>query len=65
VEDIPSPPPKSQENLKGTNQQGRDLNRGKFQYRQLAGTMQADVSLRTAQTIRKILAAEAKSRKHT
>jgi len=27
--------------------------------------MQADVSLRTAQTIRKILAAEAKSRKHT
>jgi hypothetical protein len=51
--------------LEGANQQGRDLNRGKFQYRQLAGTMQADVSLRTAQTIRKILAAEAKSRKHT
>jgi hypothetical protein len=65
VEDIPSPPPSPRKILKGAEQQGRDLNRGKFEYRQLAGTMQAGVSLRTAQTITKILAAKAKSRKHT
>jgi len=51
--------------LKGTNQQGRDLNRGKFQYRQLAGAMQANLSLRTAQTVGKILAAEVRRRKHS